>query len=137
MEIRRGDSSKYRFLKTITQFTSPDTTLEGGDILYVSGDFDEVRKFAGQYSMDILDEHRTEEAAAKDAHGNSSLDFYEIGIAEIIIVPTSGLINKSIKDIDLRGKFNINVLGIRRRNEYLLHDLGEVKVHGGDVMLVQ
>ena len=137
MEIRRGDSSKYRFLKTITQFTSPDTTLEGGDILYVSGDFDEVRKFAGQYSMDILDEHRTEEAAAKDVHGNSSLDFYEIGIAEIIIVPTSGLINKSIKDIDLRGKFNINVLGIRRRNEYLLHDLGEVKVHGGDVMLVQ
>lgn len=140
MEIRRGDSSKYRFLKTITQFTSPDTTLESGDILYVSGDFDEVRKFAGEYSMDILDEHRTEEAVTTGTdgvHGGGSLDFYDIGIAEIIIIPTSGLINKSIKDIDLRGKFNINVLGIRRKSEYLLHDLGDVKVHGGDVMLVQ
>ena len=137
MEIRRGDSSRYRFLKTITQFTSPDTTLENGDILYVSGDFDSVRKFAGEYSMDIMDEHRTEEAPSIGTQGSNSLDFYEIGIAEIIIVPTSGLVNKSIKDIDLRGKFNVNVLGIRRKSEYLLHDLGDVKVRGGDVMLVQ
>lgn len=135
MEIRRGDSSRYRFLKTITQLTSPDTTLENGDILYVSGNFDEVRRFAGECKLDILDGHHTEEAV-KIQEGNS-LDFYEIGIAEIIIVPTSGLINKSIKDIDLRGKFNINVLGIRRKGEYLLHDLGDIKVHGGDVMLVQ
>ena len=135
MEIRRGDSSRYRFLKTITQLTSPDTTLENGDILYVSGNFDEVRRFAGECRLDILDGHHTEEAV-KVQEGNS-LDFYEIGIAEIIIVPTSGLINKSIKDIDLRGKFNINVLGIRRKGEYLLHDLGDIKVHGGDVMLVQ
>lgn len=135
MEIRRGDSSRYRFLKTITQLTSPETTLENGDILYVSGNFDEVRRFAGECSLDILDGHHTEEAV-KVQEGNS-LDFYEIGIAEIIIVPTSGLINKSIKDIDLRGKFNINVLGIRRKGEYLLHDLGDIKVHGGDVMLVQ
>lgn len=135
MEIRRGDSSRYRFLKTITQLTSPDTTLENGDILYVSGNFDEVRRFAGECKLDILDGHHTEEAV-KIQEGNS-LDFYEIGIAEIIIVPTSGLINKRIKDIDLRGKFNINVLGIRRKGEYLLHDLGDIKVHGGDVMLVQ
>lgn len=135
MEIRRGDSSRYRFLKTITQLTSPETTLENGDILYVSGNFDEVRRFAGECKLDILDGHHTEEAV-KIQEGNS-LDFYEIGIAEIIIVPTSGLINKSIKDIDLRGKFNINVLGIRRKGEYLLHDLGDIKVHGGDVMLVQ
>lgn len=135
MEIRRGDSSRYRFLKTITQLTSPETTLENGDILYVSGNFDEVRRFAGECNLDILDGHHTEEAV-KIQEGNS-LDFYEIGIAEIIIVPTSGLINKSIKDIDLRGKFNINVLGIRRKSEYLLHDLGDIKVHGGDVMLVQ
>ena len=135
MEIRRGDSSRYRFLKTITQLTSPETTLENGDILYVSGNFDEVRRFAGECRLDILDGHHTEEAV-KVQEGNS-LDFYEIGIAEIIIVPTSGLINKSIKDIDLRGKFNINVLGIRRKGEYLLHDLGDIKVHGGDVMLVQ
>lgn len=135
MEIRRGDSSRYRFLKTITQLTSPETTLENGDILYVSGNFDDVRRFAGECKLDILDGHHTEEAV-KVQEGNS-LDFYEIGIAEIIIVPTSGLINKSIKDIDLRGKFNINVLGIRRKGEYLLHDLGDIKVHGGDVMLVQ
>ena len=31
----------------------------------------------------------------------------------------------------------MNVLGIRRKKEYLLHDLADVKMHEGDVLLVQ
>ena len=47
MEVRRGDASQHRFLKTITQkFAAPDTMLEVEDILYVTGDFDKVQLFA-------------------------------------------------------------------------------------------
>ena len=42
-----------------------------------------------------------------------------------------------MKDADLRGKFNVNVLGIRRKKEYILQDLGNEKMHSGDVLLVQ
>ena len=31
----------------------------------------------------------------------------------------------------------MNVLGIRRKNDYILHDLGEAVIHVGDVLLVQ
>ena len=31
----------------------------------------------------------------------------------------------------------MNILGIRRKNEYLLHNLGDVKLHSGDALLVQ
>ena len=134
LEIRRGDSSKHRFLKTITQrMASQDTALSAGDMLYVMGDFDNVSHFADDYSLAIIDGHTTEEADG----ASGSLDFYDIGIAEILIMPNSRLSNRTVKEIDFRNKFNVNVLGIRRKNEYLLQDLGNTQVHGGDVMLVQ
>ena len=134
LEIRRGDSSKHRFLKTITQrMASQDTALSAGDMLYVMGDFDNVSRFAEDYSLAIIDGHTTEEADG----ASGSLDFYDIGIAEILIMPNSRLSNRTVKEIDFRNKFNVNVLGIRRKNEYLLQDLGNTQVHGGDVMLVQ
>ena len=134
LEIRRGDSSKHRFLKTITQrMASQDTTLSAGDMLYVMGDFDNVSRFADDYLLAIIDGHTTEEADG----ASGSLDFYDIGIAEILIMPNSRLSNRTVKEIDFRNKFNVNVLGIRRKNEYLLQDLGNTQVHGGDVMLVQ
>lgn len=81
----------------------------------------------------MLDGHTTEEAAK----ANNSLDFYDIGIAEIVLMPSSNLANRTVKDADLRGKFNVNVLGIRRKKEYILQDLGNEKMHSGDVLLVQ
>ena len=36
-----------------------------------------------------------------------------------------------------RDKYNVNVLGIRRKKEYLLQDLGNEHIHSGDVLLVQ
>ena len=38
LEVRRGTTSQHRFLKTVTQeLASPDTILNVGDVLYVSG----------------------------------------------------------------------------------------------------
>ena len=76
------------------------------------------------------------ESTPAAAQGNS-LDFYDIGIAEIVLMPSSGIINRTVKDAGFRDKFNVNVLGIRRKKEYILNDLGKEKLHGGDVLLVQ
>ena len=134
MEVRRGDASQHRFLKTITQkFAAPDTMLEVEDILYVTGDFDKVQLFAEDYLLEILDDHATEETKSTA----NSLDFYDIGIAEIVLMPSSNLINQTIKEAGFRDKFNVNVLGVRRKKEYLLQDLGNERIHSGDVLLVQ
>ena len=47
------------------------------------------------------------------------------------------MINRTIVEAGFRTKFNLNVLGIRRKHEYLLHDLGGEKIHNSDVLLVQ
>ena len=127
MEVRRGDASQHRFLKTITQkFAAPDTVLQVEDILY-------VQLFAEDYLLDILGDHATEETK----NTTSSLDFYDIGIAEIVLMPASNLVNQTIKEAGFRDKYNVNVLGIRRKKEYLLQDLGNEHIHSGDVLLVQ
>ena len=134
LEVRRGEASQHRFLKTITQkLADPTTTMLSGDILYVSGRFDSVQKFAREYRVELLDWHATEESQKR----GSSLDFYDIGIAEIILTPASSLINQTIKGAGFRDKFNVNILGIRRKKEYLLQDLGNERMHNGDVLLIQ
>ena len=136
MEIRRGETSQHRFLKTVTQeLASARTVIRAGDILYVNGDAGAVDRFAGEYGMEILDSHTSEEAAGTS--GQKTLAFYDIGIAEILLMPSSNMINRTVRDAGFRDKYHVNVLGIRRKHEYILHELGEVKMHSGDVLLVQ
>ena len=134
LEIRRGETSQHRFLKTVTQeLASPDTVISSGDVLYVNGNVENINRFAGDYGLEILDEHTSEVASA----AGKTLAFYDIGIAEIVLMPSSDIINRTIKEAGFRDKFNVNVLGIRRKNEYILHELGDARMHSGDVLLVQ
>ena len=134
LEIRRKTTPQHRFLHTVKQFSAPDTLLEEGDVLYVSGHPGQVELFCRECGLTLMDGHATEENAGNSA---TPLDFYDIGIAEIVLMGSSRIINRTVKEANFRGKFNVNVLGIRRKKEYLLHDLGNVKMHDGDVLLVQ
>ena len=140
MEVRRGEGSQHRFLKTVTQkLASSDTVFQEGDVLYVSGEAENVSRFADDFFLEMMDGHSSEMAAGapSSTDAGNTLDFYDIGIAEIVLMPTSTIIGRTVKDAGFRDKFNVNVLGIRRKKDYILHDLGKEKLHGGDVLLVQ
>ena len=134
LEVRRS-SGQNRFVRTVNQqLASPGMVLHQGDVLYLSGDPEMVSKFAADYNLRLLDIH-TDEIEGSSA--NASMDFFDIGVAEILIMPTSSMINRTISEAGFRGKFSVNVLGIRRKNDYILRELGEVKILDGDVLLVQ
>ena len=133
LEIRRKNMAQHRFLHTLRQFSAPDTVLEVEDIIYISGDPMQVGKLANDYKLVLLDGHVTEEAREDSA----SLEFYDIGIAEVLLMSSSRLINRTVKEAGFRDKYNVNVLGIRRKKEYLLQSLGNERMHDGDVLLVQ
>lgn len=135
LEVRRSESSQNRFLKTATpqQLASSTTQLQVDDVLYVRGAAEKVEQFVIVYQLEMQAGHTTEETGKAD----EELDFYEIGIAEIVLMTSSKLINQKVKECGFRGKYNVNILGIRRNNEYLLRDLGNQRVHSGDVLLVQ
>ena len=134
LEVRRSESSQKRFLKTVTQQLAwTNIQLQPEDVLYVRGSIEKVEKFAVAYQLEMQDSHTTEETSKK----NDGLSFYDIGIAEIVLMPSSKLINRTVEECGFRDKYNVNILGIRRKSEYLLRDLGNERVHSGDVLLVQ
>ena len=135
LEIRRKSLSQGRFMKTVDQkLAGPDTELKENDILYVFGAFDKVELFARENRLSLTESKVTEFAGGSS---DEKLSVQEIGIAEVLLMPDSKLINKAVKDSGFRDKYGVNILGIQRKNEYILSDIKEVKMHSGDILLIQ
>lgn len=124
LEIRSEKKSTGGILRNVKQkVASAKSVLKTGDILYLTGDNDDITAFASKYSLEKLP--------------SNDLDFYDIGIAEIVLMPQSSFVNTMIKDSSLREKYNLNVLGIRRSGDYIINDIANEKLQIGDVLLVQ
>ncbi len=136
LEVRRQSSSSHRhFFKTMSQeMAVADTVIQANDILYVLGEFTNVKHFAEENTLGLLDVHTAE--GEMEATGNK-LEFTEIGIAEIVLMPASHLVNKLVRDSGFRKKYSVNILGIQRKRQYILKNLKDEKMHSGDVLLVQ
>lgn len=134
IEIRRKSSAKNHFLKTINQeIAGPGTVIEEGDLLYVHGPFERVSRFAEECGLMLLDrgvpEHRE--------NGGGSYATADVGIAEVMLTPNSRLIGQPVASSGFREKYRLNILGIRRRESVLLHNLKEENMRFGDALLVQ
>ena len=92
-----------------------------------------MNSFAEDFGLVLMDEHNAE----FEPKARKKLAFYNIGIAEILLMSSSRMINLSIREAGFRDKFNVNVLGVKRKKEYILTDLANTVMHTGDVLLVQ
>ena len=134
LEVRRAQNSQSRFLKPVTQnLAQPSTVISTDDIIYIKGDLEHVKTMASDLRLEFLNNQTKESQSQND----QTLDFYDIGIAEIVLMPASRIINKTIQETEFREKYNVNILGIRRKTEYLLQNLAEIRILSGDVLLVQ
>lgn len=124
MEIRRKAARSGRFIRNVKQsMPMPDSMMQAEDIIYISGDNEQMDRFAKDMKLEQLDD--------------TGIDFYDLGIAELVLMPTSQLNGARLKTSGLREHYNVNVLGIRRSHNYILNDLSEEKLHAGDVLLVR
>jgi len=132
LEVRRETARQKGLLKNVNQkLAGPSTVLKEDDIIYLTGGKDKAQRFAQDYSLRLM------ENGQKDGEGQTALDFYDIGIAEIVLLPTSRLVGSQLRESGFRSKYGINVMGIRRKGEYIMHGLATERLHSGDVLLVQ
>lgn len=128
VEVRQESGGHSKLMQQVSQhIPGPRTQLQGADILYLTGDEANVNRFMADYQLERLE-------SAGDA---SHLDFYDIGIAELVLLPQSRLVNREIRQSGFREKFNVNVLGIRRRGTTIVNHLAEERFHPDDMLLVQ
>lgn len=135
IEIRRKISAKNQILKTINQeIAGPNTVIEEGDIVYINGSFDRIQEFADKCGLVLLDQQ------VPDNRQTTGAEYYatsEVGIAEVMLTPSSRLIGQLVKYSGFREKYRVNILGIQRKDKFLLHNLKEEKMRFGDALLVQ
>ena len=130
LEVRRGAGSNRFLGKIDQQLGSANLKLKENDMMYLFGEVGDVERLARDYSLTLLDKSQEE-------RDHASMDFYDLGVAEILIMQSSSMVNRTIVEAGYRQKFNLNVIGIRRKTEYILKNLGTCKIHEGDVLLVQ
>lgn len=131
MEIRREKRGRNGWIRDVSQkMAGPKTRFIEGDIIYLSGEPEQMERFATDYKL-------RQPVTKQKGNAQNKMDFYDIGIAELVIMPNTTLQNHKIKESGFRSKYNINIVAVRRNGNYILNNLAEVSLHAGDVLLVQ
>lgn len=123
LEVRRVKETHAKLMKEVEQrLAGPDTRLMVGDIVYVSGNKQQAEQMAADMQLDKT---------------SQPLAFYDIGIAEAVLMHNSRLCGKTLRDGGLRRLYSVNVLGVRRGDDYITRDLADLKLRQGDILLIQ
>lgn len=124
IEIRNEKKSRLGLVKDVSQnMAKSSSTIQVHDTLYIIGEEEKMKRFASDYGLRKM----------KDV----KIDFYDLGLTEIVVMPTSNFAGLRIGDANLRKRFGINVLGVKRVDEYITDNLIATKLHVGDMLLVQ
>ncbi len=138
LEIRRVQSRK-RFHKTVDmKLAGPSSTIKENDLLYVFGAIDDIMIFVKENELNLVDTQETEMGKnVLSLSQTGGMEFSKIGIAEVVLMSGSKLINKRVKESNFRQLYNVNILGLRRKDGYILQEVKDVKLQSGDLLLVQ
>ena len=137
IEIRNEKKSRLGLVKDVSQnMAKSSSTIQVHDTLYIIGEEEKMKRFASDYGLRKM----------KDV----KIDFYDLGLTEIVVMPTSNFAGLRIGEANLRKRFGINVLGVKRGSsssssseggrggsEYITDNLIAAKLHVGDMLLVQ
>lgn len=126
LEVRRANRTV--FSSSIQETVSADTLLQADDTFYVLGHREQVNRFAADHNLSVFEDEERE--------GKSKLDFYEIGLAEVLISPDSSLINRPLRRANFKERFGVNVLAVKRSGKYIFDNVLNTGVKNGDMLLV-
>lgn len=129
MKIQRRASEGINLLSmTYQEMAGPTSIIHENDVLYVQGIAPNVENFVLEngLQLEILTDNNMKELISS-----------KIGVAEVLLTPTSKLIGETVSKIGFREKYNLNILGINRKGAYLLQDMAQQKLRFGDAILVQ
>ena len=106
-----------------------DMQLLAGDVLLVDAPtVDDAQR------AQTLEELRLEPLPFRGAYFTDQSR--NLGMAEVLLPPDSGLIGKDVRSIGFRSKYRLNVIGLRRKREALAPSVLDEELRGGDTLLV-
>jgi len=104
-----------------------ESDLQAGDVIRVRGSAEEIGRIADREHVSVSSPGRLTDGEI--LRGGDLL-------MEVSVAPDSGLIGKRLEDVDIQRRLGAVVLAIRHRGELMREDYCDVKLAGGDSLLL-
>ncbi len=104
------------------------TRIRESDILLVHGHADELIKMKDQYGL---------ESRADVAIDDQRLTSDSVNLIETLVPPRSRLVGRTLRSADFMRVYRCVVLALQRRGEILRERLVDIRLYGGDTLLLQ
>lgn len=127
---RNLDLTVLAIIREGQRFLAPpaDATLKAGDALLVEGSSESILKIKDISGIDIQADAKFSDV---DLQGDG------LRLAEAVLLPRSRFIGRTPKDLQMRERYQIQVLAINRRTEAIHSKIADTRLQMGDVLLVQ
>lgn len=102
--------------------------LEEGDVLLVEGQRDDILKIKDTVGLAIK---------ADVTLSDPGLQTEDVRLVEVILLRRSPLIGRTLKGINFRQRYGLQVLGINRHGATILRKISRIRLKIGDQLLIQ
>lgn len=110
-----------------------DTVIEPEDLLLVKGSVHDIARLRDHEAVEISGARRESGAAEAVQHEEE----YPRILAEVMVTPASAAVERTLGSLDLRERHGIGALALLRHGQPVREPIGEVRLQGGDLLLVQ
>jgi di/tricarboxylate transporter len=105
-----------------------DALLQVGDAILVEGASEAILKIKDAAGIDIQADVKFSDL---DLHGE------EFHLAEVVLLPRSPFIGRTLKGLKMRERYDLQVVAINRRTGIVHSKIADTRLQMGDVLLVQ
>lgn len=106
----------------------PHLLLQAGDIILVEGTTQDILRIKESKGIRIK----------SDVHlSDPNLQSSETALLEVILLPGSNLVGRTLKEIGFRDRYGLHVLAMNRSGQNVIRQISEVPLRMGDVLLIQ
>ncbi len=105
-----------------------DLILDRGDLLLVEGSRNVLLGIEKKTGIDLKPRRKIKDVDLQDE---------ENGLFEVVLLPNSRMIGRTLQDLNFRVRYNLQVIGINRSGEQIHQRLSQVRLASGDELLVQ
>jgi di/tricarboxylate transporter len=106
---------------------SPALQLRAGDVLLLEGEPVAIEKVMGQAGL----------ALARQKGEDKAPDAETVGVVEGVVTADSPLVGTNLIELDVRKRYDVNVLALSRSGERIEQRLRSVRFQPGDVIVLQ
>jgi len=136
------DLNVVRIVRNNTRYIEPKATtqLETNDVLLIEGTRDELLKVKDIVGIELKADAKfsipVAEAAAQNGEGRNERE-KEFDLIELLILPGSSLIGRTLRGTRFHQRFGVPVLAINRHGETLRRKISQITLKVGDILLVE